>query len=435
MQETVEKILAILAKKILDKYKPKVIAITGSHGKTTTRIAIYHAIRKHFRVYTPVKNYNNLLGLPLGIIMSESPGRSVVGWLLVFAKAIRMLIVSVRYPEILVLEYGIDRPGEMDKLVSIAMPDISILTAIGLSHIENYQSLEQLAEEKSRLLSGVKRASVIIVNANDQLATEYASKIAGARGDARFLKYGYFTKVAADVVVDSIDTNIEGVSTELFIKTPTRVPRVVLNAVGDSHVQAAVAATTVAECLGVPSEDLLQGLLDYRPSPGRLNLIHGVKKSIVIDDTYNASPASTMAALEFLRGGNMSNSFDWPEGAKKIFFFGDMLELGVSEKSEHERIGQFCAQISLHKLVCVGSRAKWAGESAQAAGMDSARIIYFENSISAASEAQSFIEEASVVLVKGSQGSRMERIVKELMAEPMKAKDLLCRQDKQWQAK
>lgn len=439
MEKIVEFIVAFLARKVIAKYRPKIIGITGSVGKTSARQAIFCVVNSQFRSYTPVKNFNSTLGLPLGVLMSDSPERNIVGWLKVFFHGLNLLVFARRYPEVLVLEYGIDHSGEMERLLAIARPDIAVLTYIGNSHLENFNSQEQLAEEKTKLLLNVTTGGTIIWNADNPLVVDQSRKVVQARSDIRTIDYSLFKNPDAQVRTDDLSESFVGGTavTDIVTKTPTRVPNFRLNCIGEAHVHASLASVAVAEVLEISSESIRQALSNYKPQPGRLNVLNGLRKSIILDDTYNSSPASSLTALETLSklrnlvlmaNANLASKGD----VTTIAVLGDMLELGSEEAEEHQKIGKKVADLKISQLVAVGRLAKFIAEGAVNAGMQSDRVTVVENSTEASKFFANELNENLIVLVKGSQGVRMERVVKEILAEPMRAKELLCRQSEKW---
>lgn len=416
MRRFVEPILAFFARRIVAKYEPKIVGITGSVGKTSTRAAVFAVLSQRYSAYTPPKNLNDKIGLPLGIIGMDSPGKSMIGWAKVLARALSLLLFRQKYPEVLVLEYGIDRVGEMGQLLAIAVPQVSVLTSIGFSHYEFFSDIETVAREKSRILEALPASGIAVLNGDDERVLAQSGKAKGL-----VITYGHTSQT-----VDLLE------QTEIFTDTPAttlrmRTPRFSLtarlSALGAPHVSAGLAAVAVAEALGVEESAVVRGLAAYRPVPGRLHILGGVRRSWVIDDTYNASPDSMREALALL--GRFP-------GAHKLAVLGDMLELGAVSDAEHQAIGRQAASLGVNHLVTVGPSGKIIAEAALAAGLPEERVISFDTSAQATVTVQELMREGSVVLVKGSQGVRMERITKEIMAEPMRAGDLLCRQYGTW---
>jgi UDP-N-acetylmuramoyl-tripeptide--D-alanyl-D-alanine ligase len=196
---------------------------------------------------------------------------------------------------------------------------------------------------------------------------------------------------------------------------------------GTGHVRAALAALAAARALGVPLAAAADGLKRYTPPPGRVRLVPGVKGTVIIDDTYNSSPDAVFEALETLR------AYPVPDGCRRIALLGDMLELGGYSETGHTNVGTRVAESGAEMFIGVGERMREALVSAKRAGMNEDRVLPMENAVSAARFLQGRLRAGDVVLIKGSQGMRMERAVRELMAEPERASELLCRQGKEWE--
>jgi len=337
-------------------------------------------------------------------------------WLQIIFKGLWLLITPNSYFQILVLEMGVDRPGDMDYLLSIARPDISVITTIGISHYEFFQTPEAIEQEKGKIAEGLRAGGTLILNADDPAAFRQKSKTR-----EQIISYGL--NAAANIKVSGLTENFENFSTSLKIHTPSREFTATINAISRTHISSVLAAVSVAEVLEIETDLLQKGLKEYKPAPGRLNLIAGIKHSIIIDDTYNSAPASAEAALDIL--AKIPKSY-------KIAILGDMLELGEKSVEEHEKIGKLAADIGIQKLITIGPGGKTIAAAAIAGGLDSDHVVSFESSTESLRAIQNMLVPDSAVLIKGSQGMRMEKITKEIMAEPMRAKELLCRQDESW---
>jgi UDP-N-acetylmuramoyl-tripeptide--D-alanyl-D-alanine ligase len=419
MKDSVIKLLAYLSRKIISKYHPLIIAITGSVGKTSAKEAIFDIVSQKYKSRKPEKNFNNELGLPLTILGTESPGRNPFAWLYVLAKGTLLIISKQPYPEVLVLEMGIDRPGDMNYLLKIVRPNIAVITNIGLSHYEYFKDEAVLENEKGKLAQAVLPGGTVIVNADNSKAFAQKSKTS-----EKSLSYG--AQSLADVQISGIQEQLNpslGITTTFSVKTPTRKFSVTANAVGTPHISSLAAAVAVAESLGMETALIAKGIKQYKPAPGRLNVIWGIKKTIIIDDTYNAAPDSMKAALEVLG--------KFP-GKEKIAILGDMLELGKLSNKAHMETGNLAAKLGLRKLITVGPSGKIIAAGALAAGMDANKIVSFDLASQTHNVVQSLLMPEAVILIKGSQGMRMETITKEIMAEPMRAGELLCRQYGKW---
>lgn len=416
MQEYVIKQLAQLARLLIAKHQPKVIGITGSVGKTSSRDAIYAVVTTAFSARRPVKNLNNEIGLPLAILGFDSPGKNFFGWVKIFLFGYINLWFG-KFPEVLVLEMGVDRPGDMDYLLSIVKPDISVLTSIGMAHYEFFGSYEAVAQEKAKLLEQVKPGGVCVVNLDNQLAAEQIKKALG-----KVVTYGFNNQADVRLRVDGEDYQVPP-TTKLSVMTSTQEFQVNLKALGVPHCASAGAAIAVGLVLGLRQDQIRQGLANYKPHSGRLNLLNGIKRTLILEDSYNASPDSVKEALAVLSRVPRT---------QKIIILGDMLELGELSDASHMEIGQEVGQLAPEKLILVGSRTKLIAKGAVLAGLAENKVLWFADSEAAVEHIRENLSSESVVLIKGSQGVRMEKISKELLAEPMSASSVLPRQYGKW---
>jgi UDP-N-acetylmuramyl pentapeptide synthase len=417
-QDRINQLLAYFARKIIAKYHPMVIGITGSVGKTSTRHAIAAALSAKYQLREPEKNFNNEIGIPLTVIGARGldEGGGKLGWLRIFVKALTVWLLPQNYPKLLVLEYGIDHPGDMDNLLNIVEPHIAVLTTIGESHREFFKTSEAVAHEKGKMAERLPKNGTFVYNAADVHVAEQTKRTQG-----HLMSYG---AVNSQVVLESATEQLQfPPATTMLIKTPTRSIKVTVPVVGKAHESAVMAAVAVAEAMEVETDLILKGLAGYRAMPGRLNILAGIKRTILIDDTYNAAPLSTKEALNLL--GRFPNPI-------KVAVLGDMLELGDVSDSAHAEIGHLAATLGLNKLITVGELGYKIAVAAHEAGMPADRITSFENSDEAKLTVLNQIEQESVILIKGSQGVRMEKITKELLAEPTAATQFLVRQYGKW---
>jgi len=428
MKRFIQLKLKILAKMILAKYKPDVVGITGSVGKTSAKEAVYTVLSKKFKVRRNIGNYNNEIGVPLTIIGMDSPGRSIFGWLRVFWQAGKLILIKDKnYPRILVLEMGVDRPGDMKYLNSIVKCKVGVVTLIGPAHLEFFHSIESIQKEKGRLIQNLAKSGWAVLN-YDNGKTRQIAKMS----KARILTYGFGQKadVRAQQAVFSFEekggvNSLEGISFKLSYKG-SFVPILLLKVVGYGAVYAALAGAAVGLTYDFNLVEISESLRQLESPRGRMNLIKGIKNTLIIDDTYNSSPQSAIAALDIMKMISISSH------ARKIAVLGDMLELGSYSQEGHRLVGKHLVKSKINKLIAVGERANDIVYGAEEAGMSRDHIFHFAESIAAGKFVQSRIKENDLILVKGSQGVRMEKIVKEIMAEPWRNKELLVRQDEQW---
>lgn len=421
MRKILQFILKILAKLVLWKYKPVIIAVTGSVGKTSTKEAIYAVLKNHFgenQVRRNHRNYNNEIGVPLTIFGLETGGKSITSWLVKFIKIFLMLIFRERYPRILIVEMGADKPNDISYLTGFVKPKAGVVTAIGdiPVHVEFFKSPRELILEKKKLIDCLTSQGVAILDYDDPIVREMAKST-----NAKILTYGF--EEGAEMratnfeskITDSEKEGIFGFTTFKLNYKGSAVPVKLSNVLGIHQVYPALAAAVVGIIFNLNLVELSEGLRKYKSLPGRMKLIKGIKNSLIIDDSYNAAPLSTLGALECLQ------QF---EQKRRIAVLGDMLEIGRYAPEAHQRVGQKVAE-SADLLFTVGERSKFIAQGAREKGMQKNKISEFYTSEEAGKPLQKIIKEGDIILVKGSRSMKMEEIVKEVMAEPRKAKELL----------
>ncbi len=393
-------LLAVLARLVIAKYKPKVLMVTGSVGKTSTKDAISVAL-----------SYNNEFGVPITIFRVDKPVLTPLGYLLILKNALGLILLPNHYPNLLVLEVGADRPGDMAKILRIAHPDIVVVTRLPEVpvHVEAYATPAAVREEEFAPATALPAGAPLIVSADDPYALELARGV-----PARLVTFG--EAEGADVLISNLGFCEEGgvvVGMCARVKTETgeEGKLLVKGSVGYQQILPAAAAVAAALALHVSLPDTLKALEAYDPPAGRGRIFRGKKGSVLIDDTYNASPAAVEEALKTLN--------EFPGAKRRIAVLGDMLELGRYSVAQHERIGEY-ARTNADLVVSVGIRAR-----------SMAADHSFNDAAGAASMLEHLIEEGDVLLIKGSQGVRMESIVEHLLASHSDSHRLV-RQEKEW---
>lgn len=429
MKKLLQNILKFFSKLILKKYKPDIIGITGSVGKTSAKEAVFAVLQSKYKVRKNIKNYNNEIGAPLTIIGSESGNRSPARWTFIFLKAVRLLLVRDKnYPDIIILEMGANRPGDIRYLTNLAPCKIGMLTNIGESHIEYFGSLKKIIKEKETIVTQLGKNGFAVLNGDDENILPICEKI-----KCSSLTYGFGKNVAvkaieldiSNSIISGKKTSIKGINFKIQYNGAV-VPVFLPHVIGKQHIYAALAAAAVGLANGLNLVEISENLRKYNGAPGRMSVLDGIKNTVIIDDTYNSSPASSEAALSVLTVVKLAH------GKNKYAVLGDMLELGGLSEEGHRKIGKAVVTNKIDYLVTVGERARDIARGAKSAGMSEDRIYSFADTENAGIFAQDRIQEGDLILVKGSQGARMEKIVKELMAEPLRAKELLVRQDSSW---
>ncbi len=353
----------------------KVIGVTGSVGKTTTKELIAQVLSVRHEVLKTTGTQNNALGVPLTLLRIEPRHRYAV------------------------LEMGMDRMGEIADYCRWAQPQIGVVTNIGPVHMEKLGSLENIARAKAELveaLPAAEQGGVAILNDDDDWVAAMA-----ARTQARVLTYGLTPR--AEVWASDIESH--GLSGVTFVlHHGARSMLVNMKLLGRHSVHTALRAAAVALNEGMTLEDVVEGL-GADPAQLRLVVGSGPHDSLVLDDTYNASPASTIAALNLLKDING----DTP----RVAVLGDMFELGDAEQSGHEEVGCRAALVA-NTIVCVGERSRHTARAAIECGAKREAVHHVPDNAAAIALLKRLITGKSIVLVKGSRGMRMEEIVQAL---------------------
>lgn len=422
LKSVVVSILTFEASLLLKRAKPKIVAVTGNVGKTSTKDAIYHVLKGKVRSRKSEKSYNSEIGVPLSVLGLENAWSNPILWLKNIIDGMFIALFPGKYPEVLILEMGVDRPGDMKRLTSWLKPDVVVLTRLPdvPVHVEYFDSPEAVVAEKLTLVEALKNDGVLVYNIDDE-------KIRQAAMEVRHRSVSYARYAEADFKVGEDEVVYEnGQPKGLAFKVTSAKGEsdfFLDGAVGTGHLYNFAAAAAVGDLFDIEINEVASVLRDFIPPPGRMRLIPGIKDTMIIDDTYNSSPVAVERALSSLH--------EMKGFARKIAILGDMLELGRYSINEHKRVGMQAAECA-DILVTIGVRARGIAEGALEAGMSEKNILQYEESKTAAKEMDSLVKPGDLILVKGSQGRRMERIVEEIMEEPEAAEKLLVRQGQAW---
>ncbi|MGE5540978.1 MAG: UDP-N-acetylmuramoyl-tripeptide--D-alanyl-D-alanine ligase [Bacillota bacterium] len=417
-------LLAFLSRRILSKYRPKIIMITGSVGKTSTKDAVAAALSGQGSVRASEKSYNSEFGVPLTIIGVENPWTNPVAWIAVFVRAIELILFPSSYPETLVLEVGADRPGDLARILKIATPDAVVVTRLPEVpvHVEAYATPQAVREEEFAPAYALPSGAPLILAALDTHARTMAKNT-----EAKVTLFGFSDE--ADIRVEEptvvYDNGIPVGMQAVATVNGKHYTLKAAHALGRPQILAPAAALATAYALSIPLSEALTSLDTYVPPAARGRLLAGKNGSVLIDESYNASPAAVQEALRALALLTSKS--------RRIAVIGDMLELGRYSKEEHARIGAAAAEYA-DMLIAVGSRSAAMCAPASERGMTEDAIKCFETSNEAAEYLLTIVGEGDAVMVKGSQSMRMERIVEALLANPADT-DKLVRQDRQWKRK
>lgn len=362
--------LQILSAWYRQQFKLKLIGITGSVGKTSTKEMIAASLSAGFDVMKTQGNKNSQIGMPMTMFDIEE------------------------HNNIAVIEMGMSEFGEMDKLCDIARPNIAVMTNIGKAHIENLKTQENIMSEKLKITKHFSENDVLFLNGDDKLLKTLHNK-------QKFKTITFGLNEDCDYRADNIKT--DGLNTTFTAYRNNKFNDFKIPALGVHSVTNALAAIAICETLGLDKDTVQKGLMTYKNAPMRQQ-IHQMKDYILIDDSYNASPEATIVSLDVL------NSI---KNGKTIAVLADMLELGEESEKEHYNVGKYLAKLGINCLITVGELAKNIAEGAMENGKVSVKS--FDNNNSAYEYLASITEKACTVLVKGSRGMHTDEIVKRLI--------------------
>ncbi|MBU6141980.1 UDP-N-acetylmuramoyl-tripeptide--D-alanyl-D-alanine ligase [Patescibacteria group bacterium] len=395
-----------LAIRTIKKYQPGVIAITGSVGKTSAKDALYAVLSSHRTVRATTKNFNNELGVPLTILGSYPEIGGWFFWLKVIGMACLRLLFRMQYPELLILEYGIDKPGDMKYLLDIARPQIAVVTAIGQIpvHVEFFSGPEALAREKAKIVEGLPSTGFAVLNSDDEVVYDMRE-----RTRAHVMGYGF--NEGAEVRITNYEVRMDdGVPAGISFKlnyggsfVPVRLDGVF----GRAQAYATAAAASIGIVFGLNLVKIAEAVHGFKAPAGRGRLIPGIKHTFLFDDAYNAAPLSMRAAVDTL---------EHLQAKRKVAILGDMLEIGKYTVEAHEEIGMLIPE-RFAVLVTVGPRAKFIAEAARRGGMPPKAVISFDTVEEAIPEMEHILKKGDLVLIKASHAIGLDKLVAALAAE------------------
>ncbi|MEW6456957.1 MAG: UDP-N-acetylmuramoyl-tripeptide--D-alanyl-D-alanine ligase [Acidobacteriota bacterium] len=364
-----------LAKKIIEKFNPLVIAITGSIGKTTTKEFTHELISSRLRAKKSYANYNNHIGVPLSIMELDEKDEAIV------------------------LEMAMSSPGEIRKLIEIAPPDVSVITNVNPVHLEFFPSIEQIALAKKEILEGTKINGKAVLNGDDILVKKISNDFRGER-----IFFGEGEK--NDICIENIRSWMP-YSYSFSIRYGSRGEYPLnLNNFSYSMVLNLAAALGVSYILGIEFPSLKKKIERLRPFEMRGNIIELENGILLIDESYNSNPKALEMAL---------NEFSKMKNKKKIAVLGDMLELGKDSEKYHREIGKLISNLHISMLITVGETSMLISEEAVKNGLTPNRTVHFLNSDEASNEIEKFLESDSFILIKGSRAIGMDKIVERLV--------------------
>ncbi len=372
--------LAALAGWWRDQIRAVVVGVTGSTGKTSTKDFIAAVLRRSFNVVATQGNHNNELGVP------------------------QTVLAAAKDTEVLVVEMGMRGAGQIEQLCRFVKPSIGVVTNVGVAHMELLGSQEAIARAKAELLAALPADGLAVVNADDA-HTPLLREAGGV--DARGLACMSFgLSEAADLRAGEVEMRADACAS-FYLEAADGKParQVHLATPGRHNVENALAAACVASYLGMSAEKIAAGLADARPSGMRMQIVRGPRGATFVNDAYNANPDSMDAALSALH--------DMDCEGKRVAVLGDMGELGADERELHAQVGRRVAELSIDRLVCVGTLSAETAAAAVEAGMPAGAVQHFDDAHRAASWLAEHLQPADIVLVKASRFMGLEKIVEE----------------------
>lgn len=349
------------------------VAITGSNGKTTTKEILVSILKNRYEVLKNEGNLNNHIGVPLTLLKLHTGH------------------------EVAVIELGMNRRGEIRELARMARPDFGVITNIGEAHLETLGSVENVRRAKGELVEAMADEDTVVLNADDGAVMELGRF---AKGDVVTFGIGN----GADIMASDVEVE-RGKGTLFMLSADGKIIPVLLPIYGIHQLYSALAASAVAYRLGLDLHEIREGLEEYEPYSGRMEII-SERGVTIINDSYNANPPSVRYAIETMAK---------LAPARRIAVLGDMLEMGERGEELHAGVGEFASRAGIDLLVTVGPLARRLGEGALNKGMGEDRVNSFDDRSDAAEYLKGEIREGDWLLVKGSRGMRMEEVVSAML--------------------
>lgn len=411
----ITRILEFQAKRLLKRNKPLIVAVTGSVGKTSTKLSIATVLSQKYKVLAHYGSYNTPIALPLAMFDTRIPLKlkSPSSWLKVIWETQQKLHKPYDY-QVLVLELGTDSPGDIAYFKKYIHPDIAVVTAVAAEHMEYFGTLEAVAKEELAITHFAKET---LIN-RDDVDSAYSKFVPeginlDTYGTSGVAEYRFATHNYAP------GKGFSGV----FVSPEFGEQPVTLQVVGEHNVRTAVAAGAVGIKLGLTAEQVAAGLAQIQPVNGRMNLLKGLDESIIIDDTYNSSPIAATAALQTL--------YAFPT-TQRIAILGSMNELGEYSAKAHAQVGEACNGAMLDWVVTIGAEAEQY--LAPAAASKGCRVRSFSSPYAAGSFVHSVLQQGAVVLAKGSQNGVFAEEAVKMLLHSTEEEQSLVRQSPDWLA-
>ena len=355
-----------------EKYNLKVVGVTGSVGKTSTKDIIANVLSKKYKVLKTEGNNNNHIGLPLTILRLQDE-------------------------EIAVIEMGMNHFGEISYLTKIAKPDIAVITNIGTSHIGNLGSRENILKAKLEILEGMDKKKIVINNDNDLLHKWYLEN----KNNIEIHTFG----IKNESEFNAKNIKLKENSSEFICENKNEKINIEVPVGGEHFILNALCGLTVGKLLNLNNEEIKNGIKDFKLTAKRMEINHLKNNITIINDSYNASYESMKASISNLKNMN---------GERKIAVLGDMFELGDFSEKLHKEVGTEIYKNKIDKLYLIGNYSKFIGEEAEKEGYKKENIFYFENKDELFNNLKNNLKSGDVILIKASNGMKLFEIAEKL---------------------
>lgn len=422
-KKTLLSILRFLSIRILRKYQPRIIGVTGNVGKSSFKETLYTGLAPVVTVSKTEKSLPSEWSVPLVILQRPCGFGNPLSWLVTILVGIRMIIFRQPYPRVLIVELGADRPGDIESILKWLTPFDACITRLPEVpiHLEFFGSREAIVKEKALVARALPAEGLLLLNADDDAVLELSPETR-----ARVITYGFAVKSQVrGKNFKLIYTEKEGISHVCGSRMDILIPggqifRMETNLIQKNLMGLVLGAVAYAYAREYPLEPVIEALTTHLPAIGRGTLIPGKSGSLIIDESYTASPVAVEAALETLGGIKASG--------KKIAILGDMHELGKESVAAHRELGKLVAKTA-DILVTVGEDALQITNLAFAYGIKKEAIFSFDTAREAGKYVATILAPGDVILCKGGEAMYMEKAVRYLMERPRDARTLLVRQD------
>lgn len=440
-KKTIVKILTIESSLILNKFKPEIIAVTGNIGKTTTKDFIYQVLKSDNtqnleNIRAAAKSENSEFGVCLTIIGEKNAWNNIFAWFKIitfsFLKTYFGNLIGKKYPKILILEIGADHPGDIKHITSFVKPKTVVLTAFQNTptHGEFFANIDEHIREKKYLVDALIPHGNLIFNADDEIMSKFAHEKKEQDETINLFSFGKFENSNVQILESNNFYNSENevLGTKVKIKIENQILEIDLhNVLGEAQNYSLAAAILVGILQNKSLQDLRMNFQNnnFIPTNSRMRILKGINNTAIIDDSYNASPKAVENALNTLQK-------TFTKG-KKILILGHMAELGEKTKTAHIEIGQHAAEI-VDIIVFSGSQNEYYLEGVRQSKFPLEKVFLAKNSTEVIKilNQNNIINTGDLILIKGSQSARLEKVVIELLFEKGDRK-FVCRQDKEWE--